>query len=224
MGGVSRPAVIVFDLDGTLVDSAPDIHRAAVAMLEGLGRAPVSLEQTVSFVGNGVGKLVERCLGATGGVPADGTGPALAAFRLAYDRAPAALTRPYPGVETALGTLAAAGHPLAVCTNKPEAPAREILAALGLAPRFRAVIGGDTTGVLKPDPAPLLAAIRAAGQGPALFVGDSETDAATAEAAAVPFALFTRGYRKSPVAAIRADAAFDDFARLPGLLAEIRAA
>lgn len=207
------PSGLVFDLDGTLIDSVPDLHAAVVAMLAGLGRAPLDRATVQSFIGNGVARLVARALAATGGADAALEAEGLAAFRAAYDAAPADRTRPYPGVEALLARACAAGVPLAVCTNKPEAPARVILDRLGLAPRFAAVIGGDTLAVLKPDPRPLEAALAAIGAAPgrAVYVGDSETDEATAHAAGVAFALFTGGYRKKPVEAFAAACAFDRF-------------
>ncbi|MDT8344365.1 MAG: phosphoglycolate phosphatase [Thermohalobaculum sp.] len=220
-----RARAVVFDLDGTLVDSAPDIHAAANVMLAALGRAPLDLGRVTSFVGNGVAKLVERCLDATGGADAALGAHAFGIFREAYHAAPASLTRPYPGVEAALDALAGAGCRLGLCTNKPEGPTRQVLDALGLARHFGAVVGGDTLAVMKPDPAPLRLCLDRLGAGPALYVGDSETDAATARAAGLPFALFTRGYRKSPVESFEAVLAFDDFAALvPFALDTMRAA
>lgn len=218
---------VVFDLDGTLVDSAPDLHAAANVMLAELGRSRLDLSQVTSFVGNGVAKLVERCLAATGGFDEAVNARAFAVFREAYHAAPAALTRPFPGVIDALDALAGAGYALGVCTNKPEGPTFQVLEALGLASRFAAVVGGDTLPVMKPDPAPLLLCVErlAAGTERALYVGDSETDATTAHAAGLPFALFTRGYRKSPVESFETVLAFDDFARLaPFVTAATRAA
>ncbi len=204
----------MFDLDGTLVDSAPDIHAVGARTLADLGRPPVTLDQTRAFVGNGAAVFVARCLEATGGA-AD---PALRAealrlFHAHYEADPAGLTRPYPGVPALLARLRAAGMPMGVCTNKPLRPAQGVLAALDLAGFFGAVVGGDTLPVLKPDPAPLRLTLDRLGADPAaaLFVGDSETDAATAQAAGLPLALFTQGYRRSPVAAIPHAFAFDAF-------------
>jgi phosphoglycolate phosphatase len=212
---MSRLRPIVFDLDGTLVDSAPDLHAAANRMLAEFGRPALSLGQVTGFIGNGVPKLVERCLDATGGV--DGLhAEALARFRGHYDAAPAELTRPYAGAIAAAEALRDAGHPLGICTNKPEAPARKLLGLLGMGALFEAVIGGDTVAAHKPDPAPLRRAIEALGGSPAaaIFVGDSEVDALTAARAGVAFALFTRGYRKAPVEQLDAAFAFEDFAEL----------
>jgi len=210
--------VIVFDLDGTLIDSAPDLHAAAEQMLRNLGRPAVTLGQVTSFIGNGVPKLVERCLAATGGVPApELQAKALALFRRFYDAAPVALTRPYPGVPEMLDRFAAAGFRLGVCTNKPRGPAEAILAALAIGRYVGAVVGGDTLTVIKPDPAPLRLCFERLEAGVAKFyVGDSETDAATARAAGVPFLLFSGGYRKSPAEAMGAALVFDRFDELTG--------
>jgi phosphoglycolate phosphatase len=218
----ARPTAVVFDLDGTLVDSAPDIHAVGLRMLADLGRPPVTLAQAKSFVGNGAATFVARCLAATGPEPdAALRAEALRLFHAHYDADPAALSTVYPGVVGLLDALGAAGVPLGVCTNKPRRPADAVLAALGLAPHFAAVVGGDTLPVLKPDPAPLFLTLELLGADPAgaLFVGDSETDAATAQAAGVPLALFTGGYRRGPVEAMAHAFAFDGHAALAARLA-----
>lgn len=216
-------APVVFDLDGTLIDSAPDIHAAVNRMLVDEGLAALDLPTVTSFIGNGLPRLVARVM-ATCGI-ADGQHDRLTRATLDhYNAAPAVLTRPYAGVAEALAALAAAGHRLGVCTNKPEAPARTILDALGLMRHLSEVVGGDRLPVNKPDPRPLQACIDALGGGPAVYVGDSEVDAATAIAARVPFAIFTEGYRKSPLTAIPHDTAFADFAELPAIVARLAAA
>lgn len=209
---------VIFDLDGTLVHSAPDLHAAAAAMLAELGRATVTLEQVTGFVGDGVPMLVRRCLHATGGLPDDGVRTALALFSDHYGRDPTRLTRPYPGVAATLQRLAGARLALGICTNKPEAAARHVLRGMGLSGWFGAVVGGDTLAAHKPDPATVRAVLAALGadRAGALYVGDSETDAATARAAGLPFALFTGGYRKTPVQDLAPDWAFDSFDDLPG--------
>jgi phosphoglycolate phosphatase len=121
----------------------------------------------------------------------------------------------------ALDALAAGGWRIGICTNKPERPTAALLRHFGLGPRFAAVIGGDTLSVRKPDPAPLAAAIAALGGLPSVFVGDSETDSETARRAGVPLALYTEGYRKTPLGALHHDAAFSDFAELPEIAARL---
>ena len=209
--------ILIFDLDGTLIDSAPDIHAAANRMLAGEGVEPLDLPTITSFIGNGLPKLVERVMAARGMDPV--RHKMLTQITLDHYNADATtLTRPYPGVPQALQALEAAGHRLALCTNKPEAPARAVLADLGLAGHFPVIVGGDTLAVNKPDPAPALACVEAMGGGAAAYVGDSEVDAETAQRAGLPFYLFTEGYRKSPVAALPHKAAFADFADLPALI------
>lgn len=211
---------IVFDLDGTLIDSAPDIHAAACRVLAEEGLAPMTLAEVRGMIGHGVAHLVGRLLEARRQDPA---GPRLVrmidSFAAGYE-GPVNLTRVYPGVQTALGRLAAGGARMAICTNKPHAATLAVLRHLGLGP-FAAVVGGDSLPVRKPDPAPLRVALDALGEGPALYVGDSEVDAETAAAAVVPFLLYTEGYRRAPVTALRHAAAFADWGALPVLAARL---
>ena len=212
---------IVFDLDGTLIDSAPDIHATANRVLAEAGLQTASPEVVRGFIGRGVGHLL-ACLLRAQGQPGDGAAHAamVARFEALYDDA-VTLTRPYPGVAEALDALTGAGHVLGICTNKPARPARAILHHLGLADRFDVILGGDSLPQRKPDPAPLHATFAALGDGPGLFVGDSEVDAETAARAGVPFALFTEGYRHAPVDALPHTARFADFADLPGIAARV---
>lgn len=209
------PARIVFDLDGTLIDSAPDICGVANRLLAPHG-AQISLAQTHSFIGNGVGVFITRMLDAVA-LPQTLHGALLPQFKEAYLTA-FSLTKPYEGVQGALAALQAAGHPMGICTNKPIAPCMAVLDHLDLRRSFGTFWGGDSLAVSKPDPAPLHAAFAALGEGPRLYVGDSEVDAQTAQAAGVPFLLFAKGYRKSPVEQIAHLAVFDDFAQLPALV------
>jgi phosphoglycolate phosphatase len=216
-------AAVIFDLDGTLVDSAPDIHAAVNRLLADVGEAALSAQTVKGFIGNGVPTLVARVLAACGHAP----DPARhaewqAGFLRHYEADSATLTQLYPGVTEALSALLDEGHQLALCTNKPELPARHILRAFGLAGFFPVVIGGDSLPQRKPDPAPLLAAADGLA-GPVLFVGDSEVDAETALAAQVPFLLFTEGYRKAPVHGLPHAALFDRFSDLPAQVARLAA-
>ena len=210
---------IVFDLDGTLLDSAPDIRATANIVLARREVAPLTLEQTRSFIGSGARVFVERMAEATGLDPAT-IDTLEAEFIEIYEHAHD-LTRVFPGVEEVLDTLAADGWALGLCTNKPMGPARAVLAHFGLDRHFRAVVGGDTLEVRKPDPAPLHHVLRTLGTENAVYVGDSEVDAATAQAAALPFALYTEGYRHTPIEAIPHAAAFADFSALPGLASDL---
>lgn len=217
----------IFDLDGTLVESAADLHAASNRMLDELSLAPLELAELKSFVGNGVPTLVRRCLEARDvGDDPDLAVRALAIFTSAYEAAPVDLTHAYEGVPEALEALKAGGWALGVCTNKPQRPAELVLEGLGLAGYFGAVVGGDVLPVLKPDPAPLIHCLTALGGDPAqaIFVGDSEVDAATAAAAKMPFAIYTKGYLRSPLSDVAHTAAFDDFRDLAGLLSTLRPA
>lgn len=209
---------VIFDLDGTLVHSAPDIHAAVNRMLSAEGLAALDLPTVISFVGHGLPTLVSRVM-AHCGVSSDQHVRLTAATLAEYDSGAAKLTRLYSGVTEALDALARSGHRLGICTNKPEPSARALLDNMGLVPFFDAVVGGGRLAALKPDPAMLHLAIQEMGGGPSCFVGDSEVDADTAVAADVPFFLFTEGYRKSPIEALPHKAAFSDYRHLLALIA-----
>jgi phosphoglycolate phosphatase len=209
---------VIFDLDGTLIDSAPDIHAAANRLMAQHGFAAFTPEETRSFIGSGVPHFITCCLTARGRA-GDGALRArlIEEFIADYETA-VTLTQVYPGVMAALDGLAAAGLALGLCTNKPKGPAHSVLSHLGLDGYFPVIIGGDSLTVRKPDPAPLQATAAALGARDVVFVGDSEVDAETAARAGVPFALYTEGYRKGPVERIAHDRAFSDFTDLPGLI------
>ncbi|RGP35569.1 phosphoglycolate phosphatase [Pseudotabrizicola alkalilacus] len=213
-------AAIIFDLDGTLVDSVPDIHAAVTLMLADHQASPMDMSQVRSFIGNGVPALISKVMEARDEDPADAKRHAQleATFMRHYTAAPAKLSQLFPGVRKALLKLQGAGHAMALCTNKPIIPARAMLASFELENLLPLVIGGDSLPVRKPDPAPLHAAARAMGADPVLYIGDSEVDAEAAERAAIPLMLFTQGYRKSPIAALTHSATFDHFDELPRLI------
>ena len=210
-------ARLIFDLDGTLIDSAPDIHVAANRLMATLDQPPFTLAEITSFIGNGVPVLVQRIMAARA-LPAASQEALVAQFMTFYNDDTASLTRPYPNVAPALAQLVAGGHVLGICTNKPEIPTRQILSALDLARYFSAIVSGDSLPVRKPSPEPLLRVVELLNAKDCLYIGDSEVDAETAERAHVPFLLFTEGYRKSSVQDLRHHAGFDDFAKLPGLI------
>lgn len=221
MGKAVPSLNIVFDLDGTLIDSAPDIHAAANKVFITNGLQPFPFEVVKGFIGNGVGVLVERLLQSQGLDPAGPLHRALVAEFISICEDAHDLTVIFPGVTEALEALLQQGHRLGLCTNKPSAPARAALRHFRLDKHFSVVIGGDSLPQRKPDPAPLLAALAGMGPGPAIFVGDSEVDAETAQRAGVTFALFTEGYRKAPSDSLGAKLIFTDFAALPGLIAHL---
>ncbi len=212
-GEAAGVRLIIFDLDGTLVDSAPAIRDIAATLLRELGLAPLSLEKTRAFIGEGAGVFIARALAARGAAQQDGAALArhVARFEDLYAQAPGAANRPYDGAEAALRKLRAAGFKLGLCTNKPEAPARNLLAALGWDGLFDALVAGDSLPVRKPDPAMPRRILDALGARAALYVGDSETDVATARAAGLAMALHAHGYRKSPLAQMEAEFVFEDF-------------
>ena len=214
------PCPIVFDLDGTLIDSAPDIHAAANAVLRQQGLRQLSLDQIRSFIGGGVDVLWHKIIRAIGSDPARQR-DLVAAFMVRYHDA-TALTRLFPGVLDALGVLADRGHPLGICTNKPMGPTRAVLDHFGIAGLFGHVTGGDSLPEKKPDPAPLRAAFAGLGADPrapqGIYVGDSEFDAACAAAVPVPLLIFAGGYRQTPIEQLPHLARFDDFDQLPGLV------
>lgn len=211
-------ARLIFDLDGTLVHSAPTLAAAGNALLAELGRPVLPTATIEGFLGAGMRRLVTRMLEHGGGVPGGAVEPHLDRFRALYDADPLAGTEPYPGVAATLARLAGDGHGLAVCTQKADAPARAILLGLGLMPPVTGFTGGDSLDVLKPDPRMLRHAADQLAPGPAILIGDSETDAATARAAGVPFLLHLNGYRLGPPASLGAFAVFGDFAELPALV------
>ncbi|HEY0212699.1 MAG TPA: phosphoglycolate phosphatase [Paenirhodobacter sp.] len=213
------PSALIFDLDGTLLDSAPDIHAVSNAVLQEYGFAPLEFQQVRSFIGHGVPHLLGCLLTASGADPNGGlVDRMIPTFNRIYEQA-VTLTLPYPGVQQVLRTLKAEGHPMAICTNKPIGPTHATLNHFDLAPLFDTIIGGDSLPTRKPDPAPLLRAHTDLGGGPALYIGDSEVDAETAQRAHLPFILFTEGYLKTPVADVPHDATFSQFANLPEIVA-----
>lgn len=210
---------VIFDLDGTLCDSAPDLHASANAMLANSGRAPLNLDLVRSFIGNGVPKLVERVMRASGmDYDAERHAALIAEFENIYATNPVANTVLYPGVRDVLGKLLAANFALGVCTNKVHHITLQVLRGLNIDTCFGSVIGGDSLPTHKPDPAMLHACIAELAGSDVVYVGDSEVDAATAVAAKIPFVLFSGGYRKSPVEDIPNDAVLHDFRVLPEII------
>jgi phosphoglycolate phosphatase len=206
---MNRPGALVFDLDGTLIDSRRDIQTAVNRMRAGFSLPPLALDEVVGMVGEGARKLVERALASEVESNADPEviDRALAGYLAGYEEVALSTTRPYDGVPEMLARLAAA-YPLALLSNKGEAISRRILDALGIGRFFRVVLGGDSLPTRKPDPAGLRLAAERLGVAPAelLLVGDTWIDAATADAAGCPFLLVEWGFPRPPArAGIRAD-------------------
>jgi phosphoglycolate phosphatase len=208
-------SLVIFDLDGTLVDSAPDLTHAVNVLLTDQGAAPLSISEVRGMIGDGAAQLVARAFTARSR-RLDDPAATLSRFFEVYERDPTANTVLYEGVRETLQRLQGLGKALAVCTNKPSRSANEILRRLDVAKFFSQVVAGDTHAFRKPDPRMLTLLIAGYGvsSAEALMVGDSEVDAATAEAAQVPFALMTYGYRRGPVADIRCLTAVDRFSDL----------
>jgi phosphoglycolate phosphatase len=217
---------IVFDLDGTLVDTAPDLIATLNTILAREGLRPVAFDAARNMVGGGARAMIESGLRAEGLAPVAADVERLCGqFIEHYAVHIADRSRPFPGVEAALDTLARGGCRLAVCTNKLEWLSRRLLSALGLTDRFAAICGADTFGVQKPDAAILHGTIARAGGSSdlAVMVGDAITDIAVARAAGIAVVAVDFGYSETPVAALGPDRIVSGFAPLPevvfGLLA-----
>nr|WP_156883553.1 phosphoglycolate phosphatase [Salipiger mucosus] len=210
---------VVFDLDGTLIDSAPDLHAAANKVLAAEGVPPITFAQARSFIGHGSADLIRKVMLASGlGEDPDEHARLLEAFMVHYN-GPPALTTPYPGVLDALARLEGSRVTMGLCTNKPGGPTEIALRHFGLERFMRVAAHGDTLEARKPDPAPLHHVFAELGAPGGLYVGDSEVDAETAERAGLPFALYTEGYRKTPVPELYHTYAFDHFDALPDIVA-----
>jgi len=195
-----RYRAVLFDLDGTLLDTVPDIACAANRMLAELGRAALPDSLIATFVGRGIQKLVERTLSASfnGNVPSDGLKQGQEIFERCYAEESGRRSVFYPGVLAGLERLAGAGMPMAVVTNKAARFTHDLLARVDLTRYFSAVVSGDTLPVKKPDPAPVLHACAQLGVAPdgALFIGDSRHDVAAGHAAGCAVWCVPYGYNE----------------------------
>jgi phosphoglycolate phosphatase len=215
---------VVLDLDGTLVDSAPDLVATLNIIFARTGLPPVAYDAARNMVGGGARALIVRGLKAEGR-----TLDEIEIDRLVrefidhYAAHIADHSRPFPGLESALDTLAAHGCRLAVCTNKFEWLAVRLLDALALSQRFAAICGGDTFGLQKPDPEMLRRTIARAGgdTGSTVMVGDSLTDITTAHAAGVPVVAVDYGYTERPVTEMGADRVIGTLSALPGAVFDL---
>ena len=211
--------LLVFDLDGTLVDSAPDLRAALNQMLRERGRPALSLPQVTHMVGDGAPAMVARALAASGADPGDAA-RALPRFLELYEANAVRLTRPYPKVPETLATLRRQGYRTAICTNKSQRATIAVVEGLGLAELFDGIAGGDRFPVKKPDPGHLLGLIAAlCGRAEAsAMIGDNENDAAAARAAGVPLVLMRYGYARVDPESLAAEALLEHFAELPEAL------
>lgn len=202
------PRAVLFDLDGTLLDTIADLADAANLMLSELGRPARSQDEIHSFVGKGIPNLVRRCMTEGTAATEGEIDAAVAVFRRHYAVVNGVSSRPYPGVTELLAALRARALPLAVVTNKAEAFTLPLLERMDIAHYFDTVVSGDTLPVKKPDPAVVMLACERLGVAPdeALMIGDSANDALAAQGAGMPVLLVTYGYSEGvPVDTIECD-------------------
>ncbi|HEY2445590.1 MAG TPA: HAD-IA family hydrolase [Rhizomicrobium sp.] len=215
---------LVFDLDGTLVDTAPDILGALNAVLRGDDRRPMEMGDLRHLVGRGARAMLAEALARTGArLPEARTEELTDAFIVHYRAHISDESRPYPGVEATLGEFAASGARLGVLTNKPQELTVPLLDALGLSRFFAAIHGAGRLSHVKPDARVfhhVVDELGGVGAG-AIMIGDSTTDVLTARAAMVPVILLPYGYTPDPVETLGADAVAADFTELPKLVMRI---
>jgi len=222
----SEALTIVFDLDGTLIDTAPDLVRATNQVLASVDLAPVTLDKLRNWVGFGARRMiVEGLLDSDLHLPDTKIDQLLTDFLDYYAADIARESLPYPGAIAALDRLDRAGHAYAICTNKSEALAKKLMSALKLTDRFAAITGRDTFDVNKPDPGHLTATLDLAGGHPAraIMIGDSITDIKTAKAAGIPVIGVTHGYTDRPMQELGADAIISHFDDLDNAILGMKA-
>jgi phosphoglycolate phosphatase len=214
------PRTLVFDLDGTLVDTSADLCASLNHVLRRYARPEVDPDTVRHLVGHGARALIQRGLALAGEDDPALVEDAVPHFLRYYADHIADGSRPYAGVEAALDELTRAGVVTAVCTNKPEALARRLIGALGWDTRFAAILGGDSLPVKKPDAAHVLGTIDAVGgdRAATVFIGDSSVDVAAARAARVPVIVVSFGFADKPPADLGADAVIDHYDALLPLL------
>ncbi|MFL6840244.1 MAG: phosphoglycolate phosphatase [Bradyrhizobium sp.] len=221
---MTSPRIVVFDLDGTLVDTAPDLISALNHVLDGEGLPPVPLHAARAMIGAGARKLIERGLELEGRATSIEDVTRLTNDFIDYYAAHIADTsRPFDGLEGALDDLQAQGYRFAVCTNKLEWLSKLLLDQLGLSARFSAICGADTFGVSKPDPAILKQTVaRAGGQlSSAIMVGDAGPDVGVARRAGIPVIGVEFGYTEVPIAELKPDRLISHMRDLPAAVASL---
>jgi len=215
------PAAIVWDLDGTIIDSAPDLGGALNTLLQNHGKASVDETRVRSMIGNGVAKLIERGFAESGTQVGEMELQSLQPeFMSIYCARATQLSRLYAGAESTIRAFHEAGVAQAVCTNKPELVSRAILEDMKLAQYFAIVVGGDTFEQRKPHPLPLQSCLDVLDSSvdSALMIGDSAVDVETAQALGMMVGVVTHGYARQPVETLGADFLIADLATLPGEL------
>lgn len=220
-------ATIVFDLDGTLVDTHPDLIGTLSWLLEEEGLDAIDLEAAKQLIGHGMRPMVENALKLKGrGFDKAEVDAVFARYIAVYETRLTRESRPFPGMIEALDRLADEGMTLAVCTNKVERLAKKLLDELDMTRRFAVIAGADTYGVRKPDPGHLLMTLRDAGGDPAraVMVGDSDTDIRAAQAAGVPVIAYSGGYTAVPLASLDPTVIIDHYDDLPATVGRLLAA
>jgi phosphoglycolate phosphatase len=216
--------MIVFDLDGTLVDTAPDLVATLNVIFASEGLPPVPYDEARTMIGGGARAMLTHGLKADGRVVTpEKLEQLFTDFVAYYTDHVADLSQPFPGLDDALDTLSARGHRFAVCTNKFERQSVMLLEALKLAHRFDAICGQDTFAIAKPDPEIYRRTVAAAGGDVtrSIMIGDSETDILTARAAGIPVIAVDFGYSDRPVSEYGPDRLISHFSQLPGEIAGI---
>jgi phosphoglycolate phosphatase len=225
MNGYS--AAIIWDLDGTLIDSAVDLAQALNTMLREHGYAGLDEDHVRTMIGDGVQKLIERGFKAAGvamrGIQLQDV---MARFMLIYSACATNKTRLYPGARSVLQDFSDAGVRQGICTNKPESITKQILSSFSIARHFDIVVGGDTTVAKKPDPLPLQSCLEALNVMPreSIMIGDSAVDVATAQAMNMPVGIVSYGYARSAARTLGADFLIDKLSSLPATIGELREA
>jgi phosphoglycolate phosphatase len=215
---------VIFDLDGTLIDSLPDVLGALNPVLEGAGRRPVTIDEGKLMVGGGAEPLIERAFDITGdAVAQEDVQSYVDAFGVNYQAVPARHTTIFDGVIPALEDLATRGYQLGICTNKPHTSAHTVLKALGLDRHFASCIGKAARPFHKPDRRHYDAVAEELGVAPenSLYIGDSETDVETARNAGVPIILVPFGYSRKPAADLGGDRLIAHFSELGAVVDEL---
>ena len=215
---------IVFDLDGTLIDTAPDLVDTLNVVFAREGWPPVPYDTARKLIGGGARMMIARGIAAEGiAIEPARLERLFADFIAHYTEHVADRSRPFPGLTDALDGLAAGGYRFAVCTNKLERLSVLLLKQLKLADRFAAICGQDTFGMQKPDPEVLRRTIAAAGGSPphSIMIGNSATDIRTARAAGIPVIAVDFGYSERPVSEYGPDRIISHFAQLPAAIAAI---
>lgn len=210
--------IVGFDLDGTLIDTSGDLAAAVNHALGTIGRASFPVADIRPFVGKGAKVMLQRALDASGGHDDALLRQLLPVLLDYYQQNLIIHSVPYPGLAASLDALAARGVRLAICTNKAERFAVPLMEQLGLSDRFASIVGGDTVGVAKPDPAPIHAMIERAGGGRAVFLGDTINDIAGAKNAGIANVAVSFGFLDGPVEDLDADGIIHHFDELVPLL------